>query len=156
MEERTGSISHDEARQISTRFVNGHFDNPGEHPRMTIPCDPRRDDDIRLDAYIDQNAERDAAQAARIAVLEKIVNDCMAVMPFGNIRTHTPENLAPRIADLATECAEQSNARDRADDRVAVLEKALRELELWLRTNAGISVLRICTAALATADGEGK
>lgn len=56
-----GPVSHDEARAILSRFVNSHFKNPGEHARVSIPADPRRDDDLRMAAYIAQCRARDAA-----------------------------------------------------------------------------------------------
>lgn len=55
-----GPVSHDEARAILSRFVNSHFKNPGEHARVSIPADPRRDDDLRMAAYIAQCRTRDA------------------------------------------------------------------------------------------------
>lgn len=64
----TGPISHDEALQIAKRFIDGHFGNPGDHPRASIPADPSRDDDIRLIAYIDQ--QRASHSAAPDAALE--------------------------------------------------------------------------------------
>ena len=39
---------------------------------------------------------------------QSIIRNCMAAMPVGNIRTHTPENLAGRIGDMATELASHS------------------------------------------------
>lgn len=48
------SISHEAARAIAHRFINGHFNNAGPHPIVSIPADPERDDDLRLLAYIDQ------------------------------------------------------------------------------------------------------
>ena len=57
-------VSHAEAREILQRFVDGAFGNPGEKPRFTIPADPRRDDDLRLLQYIDEQ-ERDAALTVR-------------------------------------------------------------------------------------------
>lgn len=60
------TITNDEARGIAKRFIDGHFRNNAEHPRISIPADERRDDDIRLLAYIDQQE----ALAARAAVAE--------------------------------------------------------------------------------------
>lgn len=57
--EATGEVTVQEARAIAQRFINGHFNNAGkEHPRVSIPADPKRDDDIRLMAFITQAVAR--------------------------------------------------------------------------------------------------
>ncbi len=57
-----GPVSFDEARQIASRFINGHFKNPGkEGPRTHIPAEPKMDDDIRLVAFIEQQRRASAA-----------------------------------------------------------------------------------------------
>jgi DNA repair exonuclease SbcCD ATPase subunit len=69
----TAPVTDEEARQILIRFNASHFNNLGEHARYSIPADPRRDDDLRLAAYIDQTErmrQRDAAHAERIRELE--------------------------------------------------------------------------------------
>jgi hypothetical protein len=51
------AITDEEAREILSRFIASHFGDPQrEHARITIPADPRRDDDLRLAAYIEQTA----------------------------------------------------------------------------------------------------
>jgi len=51
----TGPVSPEEAAKIVERFIDGHFSNQGkEGPRITIPADPQRDDDIRLTAFVEQ------------------------------------------------------------------------------------------------------
>lgn len=52
--DNTGPITHAEARQMLTRFNASHWNNGQEKARYTIPADPRRDDDIRMHAYVDQ------------------------------------------------------------------------------------------------------
>lgn len=53
-------ISHDEAAEIALRLIAGAFRRDGERleehlrPRLTIPCRPDRDDDVRLMTYINQ------------------------------------------------------------------------------------------------------
>jgi hypothetical protein len=56
-ESKPGPITDDEAAAILQRFVDGHFGNPGEHPRMSIPARPERDDDLRMLAYINQTRD---------------------------------------------------------------------------------------------------
>lgn len=51
-----GPVSAEEALEIAHRFVNGHFHNGKEGPRISIPADPMRDDDLRLVAFIEQSA----------------------------------------------------------------------------------------------------
>jgi len=48
--------------------------------------------------------ERDEARA--------IVSACMSAMPVGNIQTHTPENLAARIGDLASALAAETSENE--------------------------------------------
>ena len=53
-----GHITHAEAEEIADRYHASHFRGRcgmGEEARYTIPADPKRDDDIRLQAYIAQN-----------------------------------------------------------------------------------------------------
>lgn len=51
-----GPVSAEEAREIAQRFIDRHFGNDAELPRISIPADPRRDDDIRIVAFIEQAA----------------------------------------------------------------------------------------------------
>lgn len=64
--ERAGPVSVAEARDAVARFNDSHFNNPGEHARYTIPADPKRDDDIRLNAYITQSEQRIATLEAAL------------------------------------------------------------------------------------------
>ena len=70
-------VTHDEARQIAQRFINGHFGNVHQDgtknwPRMSIPASPQQDDDLLLCAYIEQNRRASiAAMPSRAEVLEE-------------------------------------------------------------------------------------
>lgn len=55
---------------------------------------------------------------------KKIIDECMRVMPFGNIQTHTPENLPARIQELASSLAKSDI--DNED-----LIELIRRLVLW-------------------------
>lgn len=69
--EECGPVSHDEADKIAQRFVDGAFRNHGkEGPHFEIPANPKRDDDLRLSAYIEQQRQRDSEIAALRAELE--------------------------------------------------------------------------------------
>lgn len=51
--ELTGPVTPEEAHEALVRFTNSHFHNHGkEHARASIPADPKRDDDLRLGAFI--------------------------------------------------------------------------------------------------------
>lgn len=67
--DRLEPITHKEAREMLSRFNASHWGGraAGEKARYTIPADPRRDDDIRLGAYIDQQEKREAAFQALLA-----------------------------------------------------------------------------------------
>lgn len=56
-----------------------------------------------------------------------ILKDCLAVMPFGNIKTHTVENLPGRIADLASELASLSLENERLEAELFALRKPSHE-----------------------------
>lgn len=62
------TITIEEAHGIAKRFIDGHFNNPGEKPRIRIPADPDHDDDLRLRAFIDQHAAL-LADAERLRAL---------------------------------------------------------------------------------------
>lgn len=52
-----------------------------------------------------------------------ILKSCLSVMPFGNIKTHTFENLPGRIADLASEIASLSLENERLEAKLAALRQ---------------------------------
>ena len=60
--------------------------------------------------------ERDKAQG--------ILKACLSVMPFGNLETHTFENLPGRIADLASEIASLSLENERLEAELAALRQS--------------------------------
>lgn len=63
----TGPVTADEARECLNRFIASHFDKAEEHARISIPANPRRDDDIRLNAYIRQSKKEIDRLAAELA-----------------------------------------------------------------------------------------
>lgn len=64
---RAGLVTHDEAREILRRFNASHWQHRrpigSEVARYSIPANPRRDDDIRLGAYIARCRQLEAAAA---------------------------------------------------------------------------------------------
>lgn len=76
LSERAGPVTAKEARESLSRFNASHFRtrDMGEQARYSIPANPKRDDDIRLGAYITQTeklAEENAALKAQIEQLTK-------------------------------------------------------------------------------------
>jgi hypothetical protein len=47
-------VTHIDARESAQRFIDGHFGNGEEGPRISIPARPDHDDDLRITDYIDQ------------------------------------------------------------------------------------------------------
>ena len=71
-----GRVSHADAHDMAIRFIRRHFDGDRceKMPLTSIPADPSRDHDIRLLAYIEQQAETEAratAAEARVGELTK-------------------------------------------------------------------------------------
>lgn len=75
--EVTDTITHAEARQIAYRYNASHWDKPslGEKARYSIPANPRRDDDLRLAAYIDQQEQRALTAEAEVARLREALEN---------------------------------------------------------------------------------
>lgn len=66
-------VSHEEARKIAQRFIDGYFGN-GERcdwPTASIPANPHTDDDLRLMMYISQ-CQEDNQQALALALYEEL------------------------------------------------------------------------------------
>lgn len=55
------TISHDEAKEIASRLIAGAFRREDKRPQFSIPANPDRDDDLRIMAYIEQQAALTAA-----------------------------------------------------------------------------------------------
>lgn len=51
-------VTHEEAKEAAQRFINGNFKNDYERPRISIPANPARDDDLMLLSYIAQQSRR--------------------------------------------------------------------------------------------------
>ena len=61
--------------------------------------------------------------------LEKIINDTLRVLPFGNLFAHTPENIPKRVQDLAKEAAEECYFREKWEacaDRLIAYAKEIQ------------------------------
>src|SRR4051812_26093013 len=94
-------ITCDEAREILHRFNNGHWNNPGEKARYSIPANPERDDDLRLAAFIDR-VER---LEARVDELERAASLVIRFHP--NAESSSLDTLRRAMAD----CRAQGMAR---------------------------------------------
>lgn len=65
-----GPVSVKEAHEILSRFIASHFRKTNrERARFTIPANSKRDDDIRMSAFIEQHA----AAEARVLKLETAI-----------------------------------------------------------------------------------
>jgi hypothetical protein len=115
----TGPVTAEEALEIAHRFVNGHFRNAGkEGPRISIPADPMRDDDIRLVAFIEQSA---------VAITER------------NELQVTLENRARAGAGVAFDIKELQDELLLAQDSVMRMRRELKALQDDMRRRADAS-----------------
>jgi hypothetical protein len=66
MKDAIGIVTTAEAHEILQRFINSHFHpiNKGDAARFSIPVNPKRDDDVRMTRFIQQQEEKDAELAA--------------------------------------------------------------------------------------------
>lgn len=63
--------------------------------------------------------------AEALSKAQGILKACLSVMPFGNLETHTFENLPGRIADLASEIASLSLENERLEAELAALRQPI-------------------------------
>lgn len=68
-------ITHDEAKEAAARFIDGNFKNDNEPPRISIPANPDRDDDLVLMSYIAQQRRLRAQPSPREVALEKALQE---------------------------------------------------------------------------------
>ena len=130
----TGPITHAEARQMVARFNASHWNDGREKARYTIPADPRRDDDIRLHAYIDQmealTARATAAESrvreleASIDALAEKVDDYYRALSAATSARNAPEGTYDDSAEQSilvdARLALVSAARDTAHHRTTL------------------------------------
>lgn len=127
---KTGPVSADEAAKAAQRFIDGHFNNKDrEHPRISIPVDFLRDDDVRLLAYINQSAARISELESANAKLKERDGDYINAL---SIEDGDRKRMRDRIEELESENArleimagEGKAALDRERARVEELEKQL-------------------------------
>jgi hypothetical protein len=116
MTDKTGPITDEEAQKILSRFNASHWNNETEHARYSIPADPRRDDDIRLGAYIEQTRELRAQLATALQQCANVVTHARDALeslqetrwnPSGDIaqwRDSTPDGINfHHVTDAMTE-----------------------------------------------------
>jgi hypothetical protein len=80
------------------------------------------------DAIIAMLTKRDQWKA-RAEKAEAIISELMGIVPFGNIKTHTVENLPERVKDFLAELAELTARDDRSLDWQERAEKAEAEAD---------------------------
>lgn len=66
--------------------------------------------------------------AKEIRAMRGVISACMSAMPVGNIQTHTPENLAARIGDLAAALAAETSENEAMRDE---LQKVCQQRDAW-------------------------
>ena len=70
---KIGKVTHDEAEAAVDRMIASHFNRPDkEHMRASIPADPKRDDDLRMLAYVEQQRLRDTPEEVSFEDIEQI------------------------------------------------------------------------------------
>lgn len=124
---KTGPISHAEAKQIAYRFFNSLFNRGGEKARISIPADFKRDDDIRLIAYIEQQQNLAASDVARCE------RDGAALIAEERARQVAKEGWTPAHDATHTEGELAQAAIAYADEatRIGMSPRTAREVETW-------------------------
>jgi hypothetical protein len=123
--EKTGPITCEEAREIAKRYNASHFRHRDiEQARYTIPVDFRRDDDVRLSAFISQ-VEKSQGEAKREAQAHR-TTEANAVIRFLRQRAgmaralarfdDTREYMATALEGAADEIANEEHLKERDDD----------------------------------------
>ena len=98
-----------------------------------LPDRPQAAEIAALKAALAESEKQFQAKVDEIALLlderdkaQGILKSCLSVMPFGNIETHTVENLPGRIADLASEIASLSLENERLEAELAALRQSIQ------------------------------
>lgn len=92
----------------------------------------------RARASLDEALDKVLADKAAIS---RTVKACMEAMPFGNQQTHTPENLAARIGDLAYLLAKEVSENEAMREAIMQANERLSGLEDHLTGNHGLFLL---------------
>lgn len=74
--EHCGAVSHDEALNIAMGYIDRCFGNPEKPERRithSIPANHRRDSDLRLTAYIEQQRQAASELARAMAVVNEAI-----------------------------------------------------------------------------------
>lgn len=95
---RAGPVSHDEARRIAQGYIDKAFGNK-EDPKTrithSIPADYRRDSDLRLHAYIDQQEEREEGAKAAKAEGGKVARQALEILDRATVQYEGDRNASP-------------------------------------------------------------
>lgn len=153
-----GDVSVEEAREALQRFVDSHFDNPGEHARISIPANPRRDDDIRLSAFITRAekafaeldaAREEAAQWKRLAeqttdarLAEAIASREAMRRERDEAREETRREVQRVLDSPCVSCRDNVDARDEARAQLAAIvesmtKERLEQIRRWYAEEQG-------------------
>lgn len=102
---QAGRVTAQEAREIVDRFIASHWNKRDqERARFTIPADPRRDDDIRMIAFI-ARAEALEAEAAQV---RQAMADFADLIERVRCRVWQPPEVAHRLRALLKDLKEMA------------------------------------------------
>ncbi len=107
--DEAGLVTVEEAREIAARYNASHWRDKsgvGECARYTIPADPKRDDDIRLEAFI-ARAEKAFAELEK---LERIRSNELMALYIPCLRIGR-DRCAGECRDMISELIELLEAR---------------------------------------------
>jgi hypothetical protein len=146
--DQTGPVTHEEAKGIATRYNRSHWypKGEGERARYTIPADPRRDDDIRLEAYIAQQQARDDAHAAlqqRVAGLEEALGDMLGTLDAHTVVTENCDGTDDKYCDCVDRITRKAKAALTGSATVTAFG-AMREALRRLTLSAHKLVVEVC------------
>lgn len=97
---RCGHISPEEANEIITRFCHSHF-RKDEKARFSIPIDFKRDDDVRLGAFVMQYKELQSSLEASKKREEELREALKWIRTHELLNHSSPKGLTTIVYDIA-------------------------------------------------------
>jgi len=100
--QQAGPVSHQEMRDLLGKLLTAPFTL-----EMSVPADPQRDADIRMSAYITQNAHRDAMMRHAMTL---ITNRASLVIGSDQLAIHWPHG----VEEFSIEASDPNEKVERA------------------------------------------